>query len=511
MQATTKTTNPAPYHRHHHHHQLHHLQLDEYLEQVLEAMDPSMATLTITDKHRKTMIRSLLGLTKVEFDQQVRDHQTTQDWKDVEDFCETQLQPILLASSKNDDDDLLSLLLEKAPNFREGLQTYQTFSTHRAPKQKVFAYLARGRAYQGKMERLLQAHKPELLPLYREIVPPPPPDNENDKKDDNKDDRASLKGFVLSKMIRDSSSSSSSSGTTLSETTRRSLRACIDLEFRPPTYPPPADGGKASGLKSEVDLVTYLKKNKEEQQNNKDDDDDDDEDDILILAPLYIVHNAKARNKKKCRYALQVCKSVDLYGMTSEWDAVVVRRLPTTTTTTTTSNGSSSGQQKPKVQILQVWESKASLHAVTIHDVLHKKYDSMRQLFDGRQENTSAKDDHSLTLWMGDESFEVSVVDDDDDRIPEIGIFGATLWSPPASARRAQAVACERLLKSTLSAVEQAIETGVVRIAREEDHDTAVVRPLQQLLDLARELQPQLVVGSMMGQNKEEGSTLRVK
>lgn len=103
--------------------------------------------LTLNEKHRSKMMRAILGLSKVEFKQRLRELEQQYQWDLADTFVRQHLQAL---TDKN-----VMGLFDKAPNFSTAVDQYissdpsqqQSFTT----AAKLFSSMARGRMYQGKM------------------------------------------------------------------------------------------------------------------------------------------------------------------------------------------------------------------------------------------------------------------------------------------------------------------------------------------------------------------------
>jgi hypothetical protein len=402
------------------------ISLPDYLQDTMEAMDPS-ATMTVTQQHVKPMIRALLGsyvkLSKADLDAELRSLSSRLRWSKAEDFVLEDLNQM----TPPDD----------APNFQQGIETDETFQAHqKSSVSRFFSFLARGRVYQGNLDRLLEANQPELLPRYQEIV------SELSESD-------LLLCFIdeQQQLVVD-------------ETTRDLLRQCIELEF-PPASAQPMDGGKASGQKGELDLITYLKRRFL-----------DGDDDIQIISPVFIQSKTNRATSRKCPYVIQIdADPVEFDGRTSELDAIVISATADKDDTTT-------------IRILEVWEAKATLHPMTIHDALTKKFQAVSNLMVLAKKESAAE----LVLEGGKR---YSILPNNENNIVafKYGIFGTALLDPPRAARRTQRVVCERLLQTCSETVREALRTGRVQAPKEQ-----VLEQLQRLLQMVQEIEPTVVV-----------------
>lgn len=181
-----------------------------YLKDTVAAATETQWDIGVSEQDRKTMMRCLIGLSKVEFDQQLRDTELEIRWSDSKEF----LSKLPLKE------------LESAPDYLAGLQRplKKSFKTPR----KLFSYLAKGRTYKGQFDRLLEAELPSLLDNYRHVM-------------DEMDGLSRLRAFADGYQGEQ----------------QHNLLRCVDL-LLPKGSTQPADGGYSSGKKGEIDLLTYL-------------------------------------------------------------------------------------------------------------------------------------------------------------------------------------------------------------------------------------------------------------
>jgi hypothetical protein len=516
--------------------------LEETLQVVkLQQMDndnPSSNKMFINESHRKSMMRALLGMNKVQFDQELRDIHTQQQWSKAKHFVDTYLLDML--------SQLSAPTLEEAPEFEQTLQEYYSSQTTRFQQKPalLFSNLARGRTYQGKFERLLRDKRPDLLDLFMKIF------EELSKVD-------LLRMFVeqytdcrMNKNTTNTNPQNDADGdndnpqrTSQQQLTEELLLQCVDYEFQSLATPQPADGGSSGGKKCESNLLSYLlmensNTNHNTNHNHTQDDDDDglQEEQITtqqVLAPVWIRN--KGSNKaficsKRCAYAIELPSTVNLHGMTSELDAVVVainkrkRRILKQTTdndnndTHTTKEEeelleiiinnqddvdedqdeeeATATQATATVQLLQIWEAKATLNPSTLRDVLSKKYRTVTTMMEHIHNNHN--NDATTTLVIqGNERFQViqspasssSQSSPPFPHHPQLGIFANNLLSPQAAARRARLVIGEQLLETDAQVVQQALQVGFVEVPPQ-----LVEQSIRHLLQLAHKIQPILII-----------------
>jgi hypothetical protein len=341
--------------------------LEDYLQNTINAIDPEYK-MTVNESHRKTMVAVLLGIKLVDFNQELRDLHSQIQWEKTLDFV----------ANFPDDQEIPDAL-----EFRKGMETIDSF---RENASKFFSFLARGRTYKGKFEELLKAQALHLLPAYEDIVQEIPL-------------RDLMKAYVNDVPETD---------------LKESLLQCIEMSF-PQAPRQPSDGGKAGGLKGEMDMSTFLN---DRWANNP----------SMIHSSVLLKPNRKNR---KSADSIIISAHALREGWTSEFDSMIVK---------IDENDASS------INIVELWEAKASLHPASISDVLFKKAKSLQMILN----NPDAQ------FHFHQQQYSIK------DTFPIVGIFGTKLLNPRSSARRAQILACEELLGSSVDAVLEAMATGKV-------------------------------------------------
>jgi hypothetical protein len=370
-----------------------------YLKETIQAVDPCFR-LAVGEQHRKSMMRAIVKISKVQMDQDLRQLRAKIQWSKADCFVR---------------DELISLTPPPdAQQFQEGLNKYKSFEPNH---MKLFSFLARGRTYQGKLAKLLQDVKPELVPTFQQIVDPIP-------------ELELLEYYAREQHL----------------SLQESLLRCVHTQFpKAPTDSP--DAGKAKGIKGETSLQAYLETKYPDKR---------------VLSNVFISKKPKSGQSPKCPYVIQLPSSLSWDGMTSELDALVLEP---------TQDGDES------VVVIEVWEAKATLHPVTLHDALSKKYAAVAKIFE--------TNDVRLLL-EGKEDFAIQ-----HGTLPGFGIFGNSLLSPVAAARRSQVLVCEKLIETSRKAVEHALDTGEILVSHEQ-----VLSDLKRTLRLAEEIQPTVVIAS---------------
>ncbi|KAG7338534.1 hypothetical protein IV203_013998 [Nitzschia inconspicua] len=448
--------------------------LENYVHEILQhlrspddAQQRGPYQLTMNEQHRPKMIRAILGMSKVEFKQRLRELQIQYQWKLADDFLRHQLQPLIFTVDVKD----------SAPNLSSGIQNYletkqDPFAQQQPPLvAKFFSTLARGRTYQGKMEHLLKEIAPNLLNKYREIVA-------------DLSEHDLLQQFINQHQKQQHQQHGGECWHHDDDTMQQLLQQCLTMEFVQ-APPEPLDGGRSKGRQGEVDLQSYLTALHSI------------DDSVRVLSPVWIrplgAHKIKSNNNKKCKYVLEVPSQYIQTGMTNEFDAMIVRL------------------QGDTVTIEQVWDAKATLDPSSIHDILYKKVSSLRSLLTADDVLSSgkfviAKDDENSAVPSSDvyniqlqlpcsnstsKSTTTTTV-----LFPKIGLFGSKLPSPRAAARRLQVTVCEVLLESNREIVETVLKENTGKLPPPTD---MVVRYATQLLTRIREVKPIVVVPDLKG------------
>jgi hypothetical protein len=384
--------------------------LEDYLQTTIGAIDPDYK-MTVNESHRKTMVAVLLGIKLVDFNQELRDLHSKIQWEKTLDFVANEI-----ATTFPDDQEIPDAL-----EFRKGMQSVDSF---RENASKFFSFLARGRTYKGKFEELLKAEAPHLLPVYEGIVQEIP-------------QRDLIKVYVNDVAETD---------------LKEPILQCVEMSF-PQAPRQPADGGKASGLKGEMDMSTFLN----DRWAN---------DPSMIRSGVLLKPN---RKNKKSADSIIVSEHALRERLTSEFDSMIVKI---------------DEEDASSIHIVELWEAKASLHPASISDVLFKKAKSLQMILG----------DSDAQFHFHEQQYSLK------DTFPKVGIFGTTLLNPRSSARRAQMLACEEILGSSVDAVLEAIATGNVTPVDVESR-------LKFILDEVIRIKPVLVTPSY-GNDDEQRTTI---
>lgn len=430
------------------------ISLASYLQSVMDAVDPSYR-MWVTEQHRKKMIRCLMGYnSKSEFDLKLANVHLSEQWEKTHRFVEQ---------------DLASLQVDeiKAPQYKEGIQqkgedpkfafhtVTQQSQTQRATPARFFSFLARGRTYQGRLLKLLEDVAPHLIPTYQDIVQEP---NDID---------------LMRKLVLEESKNRKPTGEDDADVPpvlrwKGELLQLLEKDFDIKAVPPPDNGGKQMGLQGEVDLTSYL-----QQEHSLDSC-------TLVLSNVFVkppnkhFRNNNQFNNHKPKVPHVILSDIKLAGMTSEFDAMAVQMNPTSNS----------------IELLELWEAKASLHPISIYDVLFKKVGALERILadpDARIHFCAEKDTPQVREVLGGDEGEPLLFPFSSTSALQIGIFGMDLLGPRSAARRTQFVLCEQRIGESPEAVLEALETGLVS-------PPDVMPILQKIMDEAHRLQPVLVV-----------------
>jgi hypothetical protein len=282
--------------------------LESYIAEVVDCLDPNY-TMTVNEKHRKSMFRCLLDIGKPELDQHLRDTAARVKFERSKHFIDCCLLDLKPPS-------------DRAPNYETGLLS---LSTHQATPSKFFSYLAGGRRYKGKFERLLDEVEPSLISTYHSVVAEP-------------GELELLKLYAQESDVKPE--------------IKTKLFQCLENPLgRAPSQP--ADGGRSLGIKGEIDLDSFLKQRVFDGKRQ------------IRLNVLVKPSGRSLKTPHNC--LLEVSPGIIKDGLTSEFDAIVLHLTADC------------------AQILEVWEAKACLHATTIEDILAKKVPSLNLILSDPQ------------------------------------------------------------------------------------------------------------------------------
>ncbi|CAJ1952454.1 unnamed protein product [Cylindrotheca closterium] len=376
------------------------IDVEQYLKDTIAAVDPSFQ-LTVSEVHRKGMMRALLGISKVKMDEDLRNLSAAIEWGKAEKFLREELNGFEPPQG--------------APQFQGGLEIYESFAPNAA---KLFSYLARGRAYKGQMDLLLQDVRPDLSPIFHEVV-------------GAVDEEHLLEAYALQQ----------------DPAQQELLLMCVKKELVLNSSDS-SDCGKSKGAKGESSLKEFLSHEHSKER---------------VLHNTFITTKHKNAMSKKCPYVIQLPKSFDVNGMTTELDAVVLAPF-------------NDGDETMTID--WVWEAKATLHPVTLYDALSKKFSAISTIF----AQANAK------LYIKGEEYSIHATG-----LPRIGVFGSKILSPSAAARRSQLLTCEVMLSTSPEAVKEALDTGRITVSHEK-----LMADLNACLLLTQKVKPKVYVASLL-------------
>lgn len=506
--------------------------VEEYLHDVMAAIDPSHC-ITVSEQHRKRMIRCLLGYTnKADFNLRLQNINTKLQWEKTALFVSQELTAL----------DSLELQ-GTAPQFQEGIRLQQagdpqfSFQQLNAANQcyslaptRFFSYLARGKHYQGRFERLLEDVAPNLLATYQDIV-------------EERSEIELMRMIVLDENVMDDIDGTTSNSKKppprdsfqpLGDTRRpeiiwkEQLLQLLAHDFGSKGTQPLEDGGQFIGRKNEMDLASYLKQRRTRDVSNR----ESNASNTLVISNvlvkpinkhLRVCKQNNQKNPKQKQLPYVILSNTNLDGMTSEFDSLVLERVG------------------DKIRIAEMWEAKATLTPDTISDALFKKVPALQTVlqdpeaqiyFYPQNESNTGNAQHLLAFLSKDNNHGSSYASLEEDKpvvFPlvchpdntrennnntsntgsnnnsgiKVGIFGVDLMKPVDAARRTQFVQCEVLLGRSTEAVMEGLETGYV--------SAPDIRPrLDYMIQAARQLKPVLVVplSSSPGDGEAKNTTI---
>ena len=398
----------------------------------------------VTEKDRKAMIRTLLSQgtwTKADFKAKLQAFVVQNQWEQTQQFVTDHWHELeelgqQLAAQEQGATEATGATGSSIRPFQEVLHNYERYE---GQPLKLFSALARGRIYQGKFQRLLEDFgKPEWNAIYQQIS-------------EDVDEFTLIRNFAAD-FLQDFPPTKDR------EKTIKLVTTALQRNF-PKAVPQPADGGKASGIQGEMDLMTYLQTVCLTELESK-----EPLAEFRILAPVMLVNQRKGRNPaKKTPFVIELPPEVDLTGKTTELDAMIVQLV-----------------SDDEIRVRQVWEAKATLNPVTIGDALRKKGKTLKYFSDHRAGdvlfNIAGKVYYSIPGDNPGSAF---------------GIFGKKILGPQSGLERIQTSFAEALLERSVEDVQQALETGKVMVPQED-----LVSELDRLLALSRQLQAKMVVRS---------------
>ena len=297
------------------------------------------------------------------------------------------------------DDDTHSYDLQHLPSPKERFR-------HPA---KWFNYMAKGKEYKGVFRDRLAKENPELIRAYCDAT-------------------SSIHDHDVLRQVLQASDYQY----------KEAALQCLDAKlFREN----PCSRGDTRGKQTEVDLLHFLRVQYRELH------DDTVPCNRRLLLQNVCVQPPTTSNsiKSLSRKRATIETKMVVEGMTSEFDALLVERVA-----------------PHKLRIVQVWEAKATIHPLTIHDAFVKKETSIQAI-----------------LGDADSKLLVEGICYDIIGPPPsvIGLYGASLSSPEKAANMMWAVVSQRILSLDLAAVLESLQTGSIGVPMAE-----VMRTLDKLV-----------------------------
>lgn len=384
----------------------------EYLNDVeRELLNGGMNQMQITESHRKTMLRALLGMTKVGLDERMREERAGLQRAQVVRFLEEDLVSAL--------EDGVVIDETAAPYFQSALDRVLTAEEpspkpipQRASADGICSPMARGRVYKGKFLDLLSDIVPKLVPEYQSAA--------------LVTDRDVMLSLVNNLAIEDNIDVDA-------------CKKCIQCDL-PAEQNDTGGSGAGDGLRCEAKCIDFLTSRSLEPSR-------------LILSNVFVKPlNCKRQSRQASDRAI-IATSIDLDGICSEFDAIVVEKVNDEHGKTTA------------MRVCEVWEAKVTISPLTIHDALTKKSTAMKSLLS--KEDTLILLDEAEYLLVGDEE-------------PVVGVFGNELLPPKRAANQLKVVACRSALSSDVDTVIDALETGYVVMSS--DRSSQAVKMLQSIV-----------------------------
>ena len=309
-----------------------HVNVCRYLKDVEQELnDGGMVRLQLTNSHRKTMLRALLGLTKVELDDQMRRERARLQYDQIIQFLKNDLVPELEHGAEIDETD--------APHFyaalgnvltEHQLRPHQSTPLH-ASANGICSPMARGRVYKGKFVDLLSDLAPELVPNYHSAA------------------FVSEQNVMLSLVNNLTSQGNNNVDVEL-------CTKCIKCSL--PNDKDDIENRKANdGRQCEVSCLEFLSGRSVEASR-------------MILSNVFVKPRiSKKTPKKGIGGGAVIVTSIDLDGTCSEFDAIIVEKVSDEQSRTTTA-----------ILVCEVWEAKATISPLTIHDAITKKVAAMNDI-----------------------------------------------------------------------------------------------------------------------------------
>jgi hypothetical protein len=385
----------------------------KYLQDVeQELKDGGMYRLQLTNSHRKMMLRAIIGVTKVELDNQMRRERARLQHDQILKFLKNDLVSELENGTEIDEDD--------APCFRTALDKILTEDLRpkstplRASADGICSPLARGRVYKGKFIDLLSDLAPELVPNYHSAAYVAEQD-------------------VMLSLVNN-----------LDQGSHVDVKLCTEcIKCSLPDDKDNAESKKASdGQQCEARCLDFLSGRSMEESR-------------IILSNVFVKPRHSEKPSENSTGGAVIVTPIDLDATCSEFDALIVEKVNDEQSRTTAS-----------VRVCEVWEAKATISPLTIHDALTKKAAAMNDILASKSE-IILLDRIEYTLSGNCE--------------PVFGIFGNELLPPKRAATQVNMVECLHALSSNVHTVSEALEVGYVTMSS--DRSIQSIRRLQSVVE----------------------------
>jgi hypothetical protein len=172
------------------------------------------------------------------------------------------------------------------------------------------------------------------------------------------------------------------------------------------------------------------------------------------------------------------------FGMTNEFDAMVV------------SFGDGEHDDNRICIIEEVWDAKATMDPVAMHDILHKKLSSLRIMLQPEILVDTKLVIQNDCIAQG-QAYDVVINPAADaaasEVLPQIGLFGSRFPPPKGAAQRLQVTICERLLETDWDIVQDILSEEPFSGKISPPQDIMLIQ-LSNLMELVRRIQPILAV-----------------
>lgn len=217
--------------------------------------------------------------------------------------------------------------------------------------------------------------------------------------------------------------SSLNDGSNLSEDRIRTAKRCIEMELRSPSDVGQEDDARP-GAATEIKCVDFLKTDRTETTE-------------IVLQNVRVNRKSSSKTQIKDEFWKNnpdtgiILTSSELYGVSSEFDGVVV-------------------QEGSEARVSEVWEAKKTISPNTLHDAFFKKISAVSAL---------AEEDGSILVYPHGTALIRKPL--------QFGVFGFELQSVEKAANQLTTIACQEMLAKDFQIVERAVDTGMVQVEME--------------------------------------------